>query len=372
MSGILAGLDWLSSTVETPRQQVAVTVAAVGFLLSVLLSYRRIQHWLSERTRPLYADVLSFTLLAGTCLLSLAVVLGVWDLTGDIQQQFSELGLGEDVVARAIISFILIVATSIVVRFLKRVLEEVLGSASAVTAHQREVTHRIVQVIVWSLSLVVVLGVWIDDLGGLLVGAGFLGIVVGMAARQTLGTVLAGFVLMFARPFEIGDWIVVEDEEGVVTDISIVNTRLRSFDGEYIMIPNDVISSSMITNRSKQGRIRVDIDVGVDYDADVERVSALVESVLEDLEYALEAPSPQVVSKEFDDSAVVLGARFWIDNPSSARRWEARTAAINAIKREFDANGIDVPYPQRELSNRGETDVRIGDPEERMTPPEEK
>ncbi|APW98094.1 mechanosensitive ion channel protein MscS [Halobiforma lacisalsi AJ5] len=362
MSALLTGLDWLSRAVEPTELRLAVTVAAVGLLLVSLFGYRRVQRWITERSRPLYGDIVAFTLLTGACLLSLAIVVGVWGQTSELQSIYAERGLGGEVIARAIVSFILLVATYIFVRFLKRVLDEVLGSATAVTDHQREITHRMTQVLVWSVSLVVVLGVWIDDLGGLLVGAGFLGIVVGMAARQTLGTVLAGFVLMFARPFEIGDWIVVEDEEGLVTDISIVNTRIKSFDGEYIMIPNDVIASSTVTNRSRRGRLRVEIDVGVDYDADVERAADLVEGVLSDLDRALDAPAPQVVSKEFGDSSVVLGARFWIDKPSSRRRWQARTAAINAIKREFDEEGVDIPYPQRELSSRERTDVRLETP----------
>jgi len=160
---------------------------------------------------------------------------------------------------------------------------------------------------------------------------------------------------MFARPFEIGDWVEVEDDEGIVTDISIVNTQLRSFDGEYIMIPNDVIASSTVTNRSKRGRLRLEVEVGVDYGTDVERAADLAEQAIDEVDEAIAAPSPQIVGKSFGDSAVVLGVRFWIDKPSARRHWKARTAAINAIKRAFEAEDIKIPYPQRELSGRAET-----------------
>ncbi|AEH38674.1 mechanosensitive ion channel family protein [Halopiger xanaduensis] len=388
-AGWLDRLSGLFAGVESTEMQLAITFAAVGLLLFVLLSYRRVQKRVAERTKPLYGDIASTAVLIATCLVTLAIVVGVWDLTGTIHTGFDQLDLGGDIVAKAIVSFILIVGTIILQRFVKRVLDEVLGSAAAVTDHQREITRRLTQVVIWSVSVVVVLGVWIDDLGGLLVGAGFLGIVVGMAARQTLGTVLAGFVLMFDRPFEIGDWIKVEDEEGIVTDISIVNTRLRSFDGEYIMIPNDVVSSEMVTNRSRRGRLRIEIEVGVDYETDLEHAADVAESVVADLEYSLSAPGPQVVGKEFGDSAVVLGVRFWIDKPSARRHWRARTAAINAIKDAFDDEGIKIPFPQQELSGRAETDgfriagdgtsVSTGDGteiendshEQRMTPPEE-
>lgn len=336
--------------------EIAVTIAAVGFLLVVLMSYRRLQQWVCERTKPLYGDIVSTTVLIGACLVTLGVVLEVWDLTGELYEIYTEnLGLGDQLIFRAAVTFILLVGTLIITRFVKRILNEVLGSSSAVTDHQREITHRTSQVVIWSLSIVVILGVWIDDLGGLLVGAGFFGIVVGMAARQTLGTVLSGFVLMFDRPFEIGDWIEVDDEEGIVTDISIVNTRLQSFDGEYIMIPNDVIASSMVTNRSKRGRLRVEVDVGVDYSTDVERAAEIARAEVEELDESLTAPSPRVVTKDFGDSAVVLGVRFWIDKPSARRFSKAKTAAIHAIKRGFEDEGVKIPYPQRELSGRAET-----------------
>ena len=362
MSDVLVGFDSALGGIESTELKFAISVAALGLLVFVLLTYRSLQSWISDRSRPLYGDLVSTVLLVGTCAFVLAVVLGVWEQTGTVRDAYTDHGINSALVPTAIASFILLVGTLIVTRFIRRLIDEVLGSSSAVTAHQREITHRVAQVIIWSVSLVVVLGVWIDDLGGLLVGAGFLGIVVGMAARQTLGTILAGFVMMFDRPFEIGDWVVVDDEQGIVTDISIVNTRIRSFDGEYIMIPNDVIASSMVTNRSKRGRLRIEIDVGIDYDTDVEHAASLADSTVADLECALSAPSPRVVSKEFGDSAVVLGVRFWIDDPSARRVSNARTAAINAIKREYDDAGITIPYPQRQLSDRPRADsTRVTD-----------
>ncbi|WP_306052325.1 mechanosensitive ion channel family protein [Natronococcus wangiae] len=361
-------LDWLSEIFRTTPLRLAVTVVAVSALLGVLLSFGRLQNCLNQRMRPLYSDIVSTTVLVGTCLVSLAVIVGVWGQTDQLRYISTEYDVGGDAVARGVFTFVLGIATLIVMRVVHRVTDEILGSASAVTAHQREVTHRLSQVIILTVSVIVILALWVDDLGGILIGAGFLGIVVGMAAQQVLGTVLAGFVLMFARPFEIGDWIEVEDDQGIVTDISIVNTRIRSFDGEYIMIPNDVISSSVVTNRSRRGRIRVEVDVGVDYAADVERASELAKSAVSELEKSLEAPSAQIVTKSLEDSAVLLGVRFWIDKPSARREAEARTAAIHAIKREFEDAGIKIPYPQRELAGREETGgFRVADGHETGT-----
>ncbi|WP_293027865.1 mechanosensitive ion channel family protein [Natronococcus sp.] len=349
------GLDWLADVFQATPLRIAVTLVAIGALVAVVLSFQRLQERLEERMRPLYSDIVSTAVLVGTFLLALAAIVGVWGQTDQLRFIATEYDIGGDAVARAVFTFVIGVAALIVTRVVHRLIDEVLGSAAAVTDHQREVTHRLSQVIILSVSVIVMLALWIDDLGGLLVGAGFLGIIIGMAAQQVLGTILAGFVLMFARPFEIGDWIEVEGDQGIVTDISIINTRIRSFDGEFIMIPNDVIASEVVTNRSKQGRLRVEIDVGVDYAADAEEASELARETVADLEESIDAPSPQVVTKSFADSAVVLSVRFWIDKPSARRHAEARTAAIHAIKSVFEREGIKIPYPQRELSGRAET-----------------
>ncbi|MDX1744703.1 MAG: mechanosensitive ion channel family protein, partial [Halobacteriales archaeon] len=190
------------------------------------------------------------------------------------------------------------------------------------------------------------------NISGLLVGAGFLGIVLGLAAQQTLGALIAGFILMFSRPFEIGDWVEIGDHEGIVTDITIVNTRVQTFDGEYVMLPNDVVSGSPIVNRTRKGRLRIRVDIGVDYGTDLDHARSVVMDALSDLEEILQVPQPQVIMRTFADSSIVLQARFWIDKPTSRRRWRARTAAIRAIKAAFDEEGITIPFPQRTVSNR--------------------
>ncbi|ODR83009.1 mechanosensitive ion channel protein MscS [Haladaptatus sp. W1] len=260
-----------------------------------------------------------------------------------------------------------LLATSYVVAgFIRQGIQRVIRGRDAFSKHQTQVMVRVAQVCVYVVGLTAVLGVWEVDITGLLVGAGFLGIVVGMAARQTLGSLLAGFMLMFARPFEIGDWVIIEEEEGIVTDISIVNTRIQTFDGEYVMIPNDIVGGSTIINRSRKGRLRLEVDVGVDYEADVERAAAVAKEVMREPDDVLAVPSPQVVTKELGDSAVVLGLRFWIDKPSARRKWRAKTTVINAVKEAFDREGIKIPFPQRELSGRAETGgFRVAEERER-------
>jgi small-conductance mechanosensitive channel len=226
--------------------------------------------------------------------------------------------------------------------------------ADRVTEHQEEIILRIGQLGLLALALAGSLTIWGVDLSGLLVGAGFLGIVVGLAARQTLGSLIAGLVLMFSRPFTIGDWVEIGGEQGIVTDITIFNTRLENFDGEFVVLPNDTVNNSAITNRSKKGHLRIRLDVGVDYDSDPEHAESVALEAVEGLESVLSAPAPQVIPKDFGDSAVVLEVRFWIDRPTPPRMWRARADVVTAVKEAFAAEGIQIPFPQRTVSGRGD------------------
>ena len=260
------------------------------------------------------------------------VFLGVWDLLEPLERTYRNLVI-EDLAGKLLLSGVILATAYTLTSFVGRTIGTLTGTTGHISEHEREILFR---------------------LGGLLVGAGFLGIVVGMAARQTLGAVLAGFVLMFSRPFEIGDWVQVGEQEGIVTHISIVNTRIQTFDGEYVMLPNDEVSSKPITNRTRKGRLRVEVEVGVDYEADPSRAADVALSAVKELDEVLTVPTPQVVGKRFADSSVVLGVRFWIDNPSARRKWRAQTAVIDAVKAAFSAEGIKIPFPQRELTGRVE------------------
>nr|WP_284438647.1 mechanosensitive ion channel family protein [Halomicroarcula laminariae] len=237
---------------------------------------------------------------------------------------------------------------------LQRWIERFSTALSDFTDHQEEILLRVGQVTIFVTIGATIFAVWQINVGGLLVGAGFLGIVVGLAARQTLGSLIAGFVLMFSRPFTIGDWVVIGDQEGIVTDITIFNTRLENFDGEFVVLPNDRVSDSAITNRSRKGLLRLTLDVGVDYDTDVDTAKELAREAMVGVGDVVDSPPPQVIPKSFGDSAVVLELRFWIDHPTPPRKWRAVSAVVRSVKAAFDEEGIDIPFPQRTLTMRDE------------------
>ncbi|AEH38911.1 mechanosensitive ion channel family protein [Halopiger xanaduensis] len=301
----------------------------------------------------------------GTTGLLLLIVWGYADLAADALAAVERAG---PYVVRLVLTVGLLAGAIVGTRYLEQRLDEWLADATYVTAHQEGVVFRVLQVTIFLAAGLAALSLWPIDLGGLLVGAGFLGIVVGMAARQTLGSLIAGFVLMFARPFEIGDWVEIGDKEGTVVDITIINTRLRSFDGEIIVLPNDHVSSSTVVNRSKRNRLRLRLEVGVDYETDLERAEDVALEAIEGVDDVAPGPKPQIVPTAFGDSAIALECRFWIRQPNAHKKWTTLRSVVHELKTAFDREDIGIPYPQRELSARPEGGFRIPDaagPEQR-------
>ncbi|CAM2952187.1 mechanosensitive ion channel family protein [Halobacterium salinarum] len=282
-------------------------------------------------------------------------VVVLWGVEDAVLRELSRAQVRARVLVRVAITMGFVAVVYVGTGVLDDALDRFTDGHDGITDHQTEVMFRILQITLYVGALIVILGFWNLDLSGLLIGAGFAGIVLGMAARQTLGSVIAGLVLMFSRPFEIGDWVQVGDKQGIVTDITIVNTRLQTFDGEYVMLPNDVVGSSEIVNRSRKGRLRVHVSVGVDYETDVEHAMDVAKDAVSDLDDVLSVPRPQVVLSSFGDSAIVMDVRVWIDKPSSRRHWRAQTAVIQSVKTAFDDAGIKIPFPQREIAGRAET-----------------
>jgi len=281
-----------------------------------------------------------------------AAVLFTWDYGALVDDTVAYFESQELLVGQLLASVVLILFAYVGTRVIADSVDNLGRQTDWITKHQEEIVLRVSQLTFFSVVGLAVLTVWNVNLEGLLVGAGFLGIVVGFAARQTLGSLLAGFVLMFSRPFTIGDWVRIGDQEGIVTDITIFNTRLENFDGEFVVMPNDQVSNQAITNRSQKGLLRLRIDVGIDYTNDPDHAKKVALEAISDCSEVVNAPPPQVFPKNFGDSAVLLEMRFWIDHPTPPRKWKAVSAVVTSVKAAFEEEGIEIPYPQRELSGR--------------------
>lgn len=190
-------------------------------------------------------------------------------------------------------------------------------------------------------------------------GAGVAGIAIGFAAKDTLSNVIAGILLIIDRPFEIGDRIEVWSAPknsatwGDVVDIGLRATRIRTTDNIVIVIPNnEIMKRDIINYTAMEDPIRVRIPIGISYDADVNKAKDLIKQVALELEWTMEHPEPVTVVKSFGDSAVNLEARIWIRNPR--KRIHTISHVTDRVKEVFSKEGIEIPYPRREIYIRTE------------------
>jgi len=185
-------------------------------------------------------------------------------------------------------------------------------------------------------------------------GAGVAGVAVGFAAKDTLSNLIAGVLLIIDRPFEIGDRIEVWSAPsgtatwGDVIDIGLRATKIKTTDNLVIIIPNNEIMKRDIVNYTIfSSKIRVRIDVGISYDADIEQAKALIHQVIETAEWVLDKPPPKVVVRNFGESSVDLQIRVWIQD--ARKRMDTVSYISDQVKLAFDKNGIEIPYPKREI-----------------------
>ncbi|MFN2239069.1 MAG: mechanosensitive ion channel family protein [Thermoanaerobaculia bacterium] len=183
----------------------------------------------------------------------------------------------------------------------------------------------------------------------LLAGVGIVGLALGFAFQQIASDYIAGFIIAWRRPYRLGDLVKLQDELGLVHQINLRTTALRLLTGEIARLPNRDVIGNPIINFTVSGRRRVDIPVGVTYGEDLPQVREVTENALRTVELRDQNQDPEVFFTEFGDSAINLIARFWIDTTPQADYLAARSEAIIAIKKSYDANGITIPFPIRTL-----------------------
>ncbi|WP_440008766.1 mechanosensitive ion channel family protein [Halomicrococcus sp. SG-WS-1] len=175
---------------------------------------------------------------------------------------------------------------------------------------------------------------------------------VGFALQDIIANFVAGVFIFTDKPFKIGDWIEWDDGnyKGIVEDISLRVTRVRTFDNELLTVPNSVLTDGVIKNPVAYDRLRVTFDFGIGYDDDVERATEVIVDEAREHPEVLNDPEPSVRLTELGDSAVGLRSRFWIADPARSDFVRTRAEYVSAVKRRFDEEGIDIPYPHRTLA----------------------
>lgn len=189
------------------------------------------------------------------------------------------------------------------------------------------------------------------DLSGFMMVFGLLSVGIGFGLQNITSNFISGLILLIERPIKVGDRITIGNTEGDVMEISMRSTTIRSLNNISIIVPNSEFVSSQVVNWSHRDlKIRLDIDVGVSYVSDLEKVLKCLREVAAENEEVLPKPRPDVLHLGFGESSWNMRLRVWIANP---KRHPLTRSAINcAIVRKFRENDIEIPFPQHDLHVR--------------------
>ena len=175
---------------------------------------------------------------------------------------------------------------------------------------------------------------------------GAAGLAIGLALQGSLANFAAGFLMIIFRPFKVGDFVEAAGVSGSVKAIHIFTTTLTTPDNKTIIIPNGKIGNDSIINYSAQPTRRVDLTVGVSYDADLKEVRAILEDIVSKDARILSDPAHQIAVAELADNSVNFVVRVWVE---SADYWGVFFDTTEAVKLRLDQAGIGIPYPQRDV-----------------------
>lgn len=183
-------------------------------------------------------------------------------------------------------------------------------------------------------------------LGVLLGAAGILTVAIGFASQTSASNLISGLFLLAERPFQIGDVIKVENITGEVLGVDLLSVKLRTFDNLYVRIPNETLVKSFVTNFSRFPIRRYDLQLGVAYGEDMDRVNRIIESVADRNPLCLEEPKPLIIFQGFGNSSVDIQISVWAQRQNFL---DLRNSLPLEIKKAFDSEGVEIPYPHLSL-----------------------
>ena len=185
------------------------------------------------------------------------------------------------------------------------------------------------------------------NVGAMLAGIGVAGIALGFAAQDSLANSIAGFLIFWDKPFEVGDLISVAGEYGQVMEITLRSTRIRTLNNTYVVLPNKGVIDQVLVNHSKHGETRIEVPVGIAYKEHIPDARKVILDRVRGLEGVLPEPAPDVVVKQLGASSVDLIVRVWIENAQYEMPVYYRV--MEASKLALDAAGIQIPYHHLQL-----------------------
>jgi len=254
--------------------------------------------------------------------------------------------LGQVIAFLVVFTVIYLIGRNVVIPIINRMM-----ISRELEPHARRPIRRLIAVVVAFIAITAAFGAagYPDFLRSLATIAAAATLAIGFAMQDVLKNFVSGIFIYTDRPFKIGDWIEWDGHSGIVEDISFRVTRVKTFDNELLTVPNSQLTDDVIKNPVAKGTLRLQVPFGIGYDDDIEQATDIILEEARSNDGILQDPAPTVRLTELGDSSVTLTSRIWIDDPSRSDFVRTRAEYVQTVKRRFDEEGINIPYPNRTL-----------------------
>ena len=232
-------------------------------------------------------------------------------------------------------------------RVLRRLLEAALNRMNIEVAIQDLLIDKLLRYALMFLAVVMAADQLGFNVGVALAGLGVAGIALGFAAQDSVANVIAGILIFWDKPFQVGDWIETEGEYGKVSEITLRSTRIRTMRNTFVVIPNKRVIDATLENYSKHGAMRIDIPLGIAYKEDISKAREVLLDAVKRLDGLSAEHVSDVVVTELSDSSVNLAVRVWIESGEHNRAIFSRV--LESSKTALDEAGIEIPFPHLQL-----------------------
>lgn len=268
------------------------------------------------------------------------------DVPESIEQALARMGQDFPIFIQGIVIGLIVFAIGYVLtRVMQRIIVRAIRDTPAGLSVERAMS-RVVGIIGVTLSALTALATMGVDVAAVIAALGLGSLAIGLALKDTIENAITGVLLLIQRPFKVGDIIKVGDVMGVVSDVAIRTTNVKTFDGLHVLIPNRQVYNEVITNWSYYPTRRITATVGVAYDTDLPKAYRVLKEAVVSTPGVLAKPEPLISFEAFDDSSIRMVFRFWVDwqetSPLDAQT-DVTQSLIDAARRE----GIDIPFPIR-------------------------
>lgn len=248
---------------------------------------------------------------------------------------------------KAVFAIVVFVIGSRVIAFVRNIIRKALVRSSA-SKEAEQFLDSAIRALLYVVLIFMILQMFGVEAASIATVIGSVGVTVGLAIQGSLTNCIGGVLILTLKPFKVGDYIVEDTHknEGIVQEISIFYTKLATYDNKVILIPNGTLANSSLTNVTDEAERRVDLTVGISYDADIRQARSVVERLAAQHPLVLRDRDVSVYVDSLGESSVVLGIRFWAKKENL---WTARCEMLENIKYAFDEEGILIPYNQLDV-----------------------